>query len=232
MKIGIIAAMEEELVLLKEKLDLKEEVCCGQFTFHVGRINGVNVVLSRCGIGKVNAAVGATMLLENFKPDYLLNIGVAGGFSEQVEIGDVVLSTEARHYDADATPFEYEIGQIPQMPPNYEADTRLLSLARQVTLEGDDVAVHQGAILSGDAFIHTPGQVSYLSDKFPNAMAVEMEGAAIAQTGFLFNVPFLLIRSISDKVREAGNPAAYSQSLDKAAANSVQMALGILENIH
>ena len=224
--------MEEELALLTAKIDLVEKVRIGQFHFHVGQIDNVDVVLSRCGIGKVNAAVGATLLLQHFKPDYLINIGVAGGFSEKVEIGDVVISSEARHYDADATAFEYEIGQIPDMPPNYEADGRLLHIAAKVGRECDDVAVHQGAILSGDAFIHTPTQISYLSDKFPNAMAVEMEGAAIAQTGFLFSTPFILIRSISDKVREHNNQAVYGECLNKAATNSVKMALGILQNIH
>lgn len=231
MKIGIIAAMPEELAQLTDRLVGARERTIGQFKFHIGQIEDVEVVLTLCGIGKVNAAVGATLLLENFKPDYLINIGVAGGFAHNIKVGDVVLSSEARHFDADATAFDYEIGQIPQMPVNYKADHGLLNLASNVRFSADDVAIHQGAILSGDAFVHTPRQIAELSQKFPDAMAVEMEGAAIAQTGYLFGVPFLLIRSISDNIHSPGNENTYKDSLNMAAANSVEMALGILQNI-
>lgn len=224
--------MEEELVMLADQFDHESITRIGQFEFRAGKIGDTDVVLLQCGIGKVNAAIGATLLIEKFKPDYLINTGVAGGVSDNVNIGDVVISSKAGHYDADATAFEYELGQIPKMPLTYEADTGLVSLARSVDLERDDVAVHQGAILSGDTFVHTPNQVSYLLHNFPEAMAVEMEGAAIAQTGFLFNVPFVLIRSISDKIKGADNASGYKNSLDLAAVNSVKMTLGILENMH
>ncbi|NDV18369.1 5'-methylthioadenosine/adenosylhomocysteine nucleosidase [Pseudodesulfovibrio sp. JC047] len=232
MKIGIIAAMDEELRFLHQELTNSKIVRIGQFTFHSGQIRDVDVVVTQCGIGKVNAAVGATLLLENFKPDSLINIGVAGGFAQNIEIGDVVLSSEARHYDADATAFEYEIGQIPKMPAKYTADDALLHIAESVDMRSDNVAVHQGVILSGDAFVHTPSQIAYLAKKFPDALAVEMEGAAIAQTGFLFRVPFILIRAISDKIRESENQITYADSLHKAAKSSVKMTLGILETIH
>ncbi|WP_243546626.1 5'-methylthioadenosine/adenosylhomocysteine nucleosidase [Pseudodesulfovibrio tunisiensis] len=232
MKIGIIAAMDEELVQLTAQLDQRSDMRIGQFDFHVGKINGIEVILSRCGIGKVNAAVGATLLLEKFKPNYLINIGVAGGFSNEVNVGDVVISSEVRHFDADATAFQYELGQIPQMPANYKADSNLLRIAGKVKLGDTNVAVHQGAILSGDTFVHTPQHISFLAEKFPEAMAVEMEGAAIAQTGFLFDIPFILIRSISDRIRDTDNKSVYENSLNKAAESSVRMALGILQSMN
>ncbi|MCP4119342.1 MAG: 5'-methylthioadenosine/adenosylhomocysteine nucleosidase [Desulfobacteraceae bacterium] len=231
MKIGIIAAMEEELTLLIDHLDKPCTTHFGQFTFHTGQIKGVNVALFRCGIGKVNAAVGTTLLLDKFMPDYLINTGVAGGFPDGVKIGDVVISSEVRHYDADATAFEYEIGQIPQMPPAYTADETLMDLARKACRSCNDMAVHHGAILSGDAFVHTREQIAYIVENFPDVMAVEMEGAAIAQTGFLFEVPFILIRTISDKVREPGSVAVYENRMKKAAENSAKVIMGILDNI-
>ncbi|NDV24170.1 5'-methylthioadenosine/adenosylhomocysteine nucleosidase [Desulfovibrio sp. JC022] len=231
MKIGIIAAMEEELALLVNKLDRPRVESFGQFTYHTGKIYGVDVALFLCGIGKVNAAVGTTLLLDKFKPDYLINTGVAGAFPGNINIGDIVVSSEVRHYDADATAFDYEMGQIPQMPAAYQADKLLLGLAQKAWINEDTISVHQGPVLSGDSFIHTPQQISQIEQKFPDVMAVEMEGAAIAQTGFLFNVPFILIRSISDKVHEDGSSAVYESSMEAAAANSVRMVLSMLDNI-
>lgn len=231
MKIGIIAAMEEELLLLIDKLDKATTTYLGQFAYHTGQIKGVDVTLFRCGIGKVNAAVGTTLLLERFMPDCLINTGVAGGFPDFVQIGDVVISSEVRHYDADATAFEYEIGQIPQMPAAYIADDHLMHLAGKAGLACDEISVHHGIILSGDSFIHTPKQIDYITEKFPDVMAVEMEGAAIAQTGFLFNIPFVLIRSISDKVCETKNTATYTQCMKTAAENSIRIVLGIINDV-
>lgn len=223
--------MKEELALLVNKLDEPNTENFGQFTYHTGKINGVEVALFLCGIGKVNAAVGTTLLLDKFKPDYLINTGVAGAFPGDIKIGDIVVSSEVRHYDADATAFDYEMGQIPQMPAAYQADKLLLTLAEKACINEDTISVHQGPVLSGDSFIHTPQQISQIEQKFPDVMAVEMEGAAIAQTGFLFNVPFILIRSISDKVHEDGSSETYEQSMEKAAANSVRMVLSMLDNI-
>ncbi|WP_028584558.1 5'-methylthioadenosine/adenosylhomocysteine nucleosidase [Desulfogranum mediterraneum] len=232
MKIGIIAAMEEELALLVEQLDNALTTRFGRFSYHLGQIRGVEVALFLCGIGKVNAAVGTTLLLDRFRPDCLINTGVAGGFAQELEIGDVVISSEACHYDADATAFDYQMGQIPQMPPTYQADARLSRLADKACLACEELVVHHGPILSGDSFVHAPEQIAAISEKFPDVMAVEMEGAAVAQTGFLFQVPFILIRTISDKVRESGNSAVYADCLKAAAENSVTIVLAMLDHIH
>ncbi|WP_432738741.1 5'-methylthioadenosine/adenosylhomocysteine nucleosidase [Maridesulfovibrio sp. FT414] len=231
MKIGIIAAMEEELSLLVDRLEGTARTCFGDLVYYTGTINGVEVALFLCGIGKVNAAVGTTLLLDKFKPDYLINTGVAGAFPENVKIGDIVISSEVRHYDADATAFDYEMGQIPRMPASFKADSLLLGLARKAWINEDSITVHQGPVLSGDSFVHTPQQVERIAEFFPDVMAVEMEGAAIAQTGFLFKVPFILIRSISDKVREQGNTAVYESCMEQAAANSVRMVLAMLDGL-
>lgn len=231
MKIGIIAAIEEELALLVDSLDNPASITFGQFTYHTGQIRGVEVVLLLCGIGKVNAAVGATLLLDRFKPDCLVNTGVAGGLPPKVSIGDVVVSSEVRHYDADATAFAYEMGQVPQMPVAFKADDKLIYWAGRAGCACNAIQVHHGTIISGDAFVHTPQQLAGIEKYFPNALAVEMEGAAIAQTGFLFKVPFILIRSISDKVSEPSNADMYRASMKNAAINSMHMVLGLIDNI-
>ncbi len=223
--------MEEELALLVEELECRSEVQFGTFTYHTGRIHGLEVALFLCGIGKVNAAVGTTLLIDKMSPDYLINTGVAGGFQDAMNIGDIVISAEVRHHDADATVFDYEFGQIPQMPAAYRADEYLMRLARNACLEDKQVAIHQGNILSGDSFVHHPEQIQNILKKFPDVMAVEMEGAAIAQTSYLFNVPFVLIRSISDKVQEDGSADIYNDCKDRAAENSVKMVLEICKQI-
>lgn len=231
MKIGIIAAMEEEFSLLLGNLKNTVTATFGQFTYHTGLINGMEVALLLSGIGKVNAAVGTTLLLDKFKPDYLINTGVAGGVPDEVEVGDVVISSEASHYDADATAFEYKIGQIPHMPSVYTADGLLSRLAEKAGNLCNEITTHHGPILSGDSFIHTPQQVAYLDEHFPGVMAVEMEGAAVAQTTFLFDVPFVLIRSISDKVREKGNSKTYSKCMEKVAENSSKIVMSIINDL-
>ena len=231
MKVGIIAAMEEELSLLLDNLKNTATVTFGQFTYHTGFINGVEVALFQSGIGKVNAAVGTTLLLDKFMPDCLINTGVAGGLTDEVHVGDVVVSSEVCHYDADATAFEYKIGQVPQMPEAYKADGLLSILAQRAGKVCSEIAIHHGSILSGDSFICTSQQIEYLEKNFPGAMAVEMEGAAVAQTTFLFNVPFVLIRSISDKVREKGNTVTYAKCMEKAAENSSKIVVSIINEL-
>jgi adenosylhomocysteine nucleosidase len=231
LKIGIIAAMEEELSLLVEEIDCCTKIHFGQFTYYTGQVGDTEVVLFLSGIGKVNAAVGATLLIDKLAPDFLINTGVAGGFPEELNIGDIVISSEVRYHDADATAFNYEFGQIPKMPTAYRASKYLMDMACSATLEDNSVRIHKGTILSGDSFVHQPDQIKQILGNFPEVMAVEMEGAAIAQTSYLFDVPFLLIRSVSDKVYEHESVGNYSACMAKVAENSVRMVLHLLENI-
>ena len=116
MKVAIIGAMEEEVTILRDKLEnLKQETIAGS-EFNIGTLNGVDVIVLKSGIGKVNAAMSTTILLEKFKPDYVINTGSAGGYHEELNVGDVVISTEVRHHDVDVTIFGYEYGQVPQLP--------------------------------------------------------------------------------------------------------------------
>ena len=230
MKIGIIGAMEEELVHLRSLLLMTKTEDCNQTELVTGRIGNIKIALVRSGIGKVNAAVATTLLIKNFKPDFLINVGVAGGFKSGVDIGDIIVSSELCHYDADATIFSYERGQIPMMPPSFKCDSRLLDMAKNAG-ETMNTGVHFGQILSGDSFIHDNHQISDLKFNFPDALAVEMEGAAIAQTGYIFSTPFIVIRAISDLVLEPENSSVYKNSLEQAATNSSTMLLAMLDQI-
>lgn len=230
MKIGIIGAMEEELAPLRSLLLMSKVEDCNHTELVTGRIGNIEVALIRCGIGKVNAAVTTTLLIKDFRPDFLINIGVAGGFNPGVDIGDIIVSSELCHYDADATIFSYERGQIPMMPPSFKSDSRLLDLAKKADKQMD-TRVHFGQILSGDSFIHNNHQISDLQFNFPEALAVEMEGAAIAQTGYLFSTPFIVIRAISDLVLKPENSNVYKNSLEQAATSSSKMLLEMLDQV-
>ncbi|MGV8122287.1 MAG: 5'-methylthioadenosine/adenosylhomocysteine nucleosidase [Candidatus Xenobiia bacterium LiM19] len=233
MKIGIIAAMEEELKELQKQLEHQLEASFGRFKYHTGKICQHDVALMLCGIGKVNAAVGTTLLIDKFSPDYVINTGVAGGFPpDKLNIGDIVVSTEVRHHDADATAFNYEYGQIPRMPPAFYPDEFLVSLACQSSVEDRGIRVIKGQIMSGDSFIHHQKQIRNILEKFPSVLAVEMEGAAIAQTCYLFKTPFVIIRSISDIVTADESHEIYKASVVKASLHSVSIVINILRQLN
>ncbi|MGD6967256.1 5'-methylthioadenosine/S-adenosylhomocysteine nucleosidase [Rossellomorea vietnamensis] len=230
MKIAIIGAMEEEVRLLRENIkDAKEEVIGGsQYTS--GRMHDVEVVLLRSGIGKVNAAMSTAVLLERFKPDAVINTGSAGGFDADLNVGDVVISTDVRHHDVDVTAFGYEYGQVPQLPAAFTADERLKETAAQSAKETSDVKVVSGLIATGDSFMNDPARVEAIRDKFDNLQAVEMEAAAIAQVSHQFDVPFVIIRSLSDIAGKESH-VSFDQYLETAAVNSANLVMKMVSKL-
>lgn len=229
-RIGIIGAMEEEVVLLREQLENLEEKKLAGCEFYKGILNGQEVVLLKSGIGKVNAAIGTTLLIQLYGPDVILNTGSAGGFHSDLNVGDVVISTDVRHHDVDATIFGYEHGQVPQMPPNYLPDEKLVNAAERAGARVENIQVAKGLIASGDSFMSDHARVEDIRGKFPTLYAAEMEAAAIAQTCYQFKVPFVIIRSLSDI---AGKDArvSYDQFLQTASKNSAELVQKIVEEL-
>ena len=127
MKIGIIGAMEEEVTLLRDKIENRQTISLGGCEIYTGQLNGTEVALLKSGIGKVAAALGATLLLEHCKPDVIINTGSAGGLAPTLKVGDIVVSDEARYHDADVTAFGYEYGQLPGCPAGFKADDKLIT---------------------------------------------------------------------------------------------------------
>ncbi|WP_077214057.1 5'-methylthioadenosine/S-adenosylhomocysteine nucleosidase [Bacillus dakarensis] len=231
MKIAIIGAMEEEVTLLRDKIqDGKAEVIAG-CEFTSGKMNGADVILLRSGIGKVNAAMSTTILLEKFKPNYVINTGSAGGYNPALNVGDVVISSEVRHHDVDVTAFGYEYGQVPQLPPAFEADVNLVEIAENAAKEITDIQVVKGLIATGDSFMNDPKKVEYIQDKFTDLQAVEMEAAAIAQVSHQFGTPFVVIRSLSD-IAGKESDVSFEQFLEKAAVNSSTLVMKIVDGIN
>lgn len=191
MKIGIIVAMRKELDLLLPLLLDSEKSRMSGFEFYRGRMGRHDVMVMQCGIGKVNAAMGSLMLVNNFAPDYVINTGVAGGADLSVNVMDVVVGSRVAYHDVWCGP-ESELGQVQGLPLYFEGARRLLELVPE---RGD---IHKGLICSGDQFIDTMDAVNRIKGNFPEALAVDMESGAIAQVCHLNQVPFLALRVISD----------------------------------
>lgn len=231
MKIGIIGAMEVEVKRLKEEMENKKIVVKAGMEFCEGICQGKEAVVVRSGIGKVNAAVCTQILVDDFGVTAIINTGIAGSLNAKIDIGDIVLSKDILHHDMDATGFGYEVGVIPQMKESiFQGDDRLVTMAKNVCESvNPDIHCHIGRVVTGDQFISGKEKKQWLTDTFQGYCA-EMEGAAIAQAAYLNQIPFVIIRAISDK---ADNSATmdYPQFEAQAAEHAVKLVNGLLEQL-
>lgn len=230
MKIGIIGAMDEEVALLSENIESANKETIGNCEFTTGKMQGKDVVLLKSGIGKVAAALSTAVLLEKYKPDVIINAGSAGGFSKNLKVGDIVISSDVVHHDVDVTAFGYKFGQVPAMPETFVADEKLVELAVEGASKLTDVAFEKGLIGTGDIFIHTPEARAAIAQKFPNIMAGEMEAAAIAQVAHMFGTPFVVVRSLSD-IAGDNSGVSFEEYLPKAAKNSAELIMYMVGNL-
>lgn len=224
MKIAVIGAMEEEVEYLRQALENPQVTTIANSEYTIGTYEGKEVILLKSGIGKVNAAMSTTVLLHEFKPDVVINTGSAGGYDEALEIGAVVISDEVRHHDVDVTIFNYEMGQVPQMPAAFKSDEKLMKVAEEAVSEVGEHQFAVGLICSGDSFMNDPERVAKVREFFPQMKAVEMEAAAVAQVCYQFNTPFVVIRALSDIAGKASN-ISFDEFLPVAAKHSTQIVL-------
>ncbi|MCP4114747.1 MAG: 5'-methylthioadenosine/adenosylhomocysteine nucleosidase [Desulfobacteraceae bacterium] len=231
MKAGIIGAMDEEIEILKSKITSPTYVSLGEFTFISGRIGEMDTVLMKSGIGKVNAAIGATLLITYYNLNCVINTGTAGGIDETLGIGDVVISSEVRHHDVDATAFGYEYGQVPQMPPSYLPNKDLMDMASRCVCEtiGKEKTVI-GLIATGDSFIADMDIIDSVKKKMPEIKVIEMEAAAIAQTCHQFGKSFVAIRSVSDMAGKESTQS-FKSNLKTASGNSASIVIELLKGL-
>ena len=196
MLIGIIGAMKEEVLPILDHMIQVEIIEYGNQKFYKGKLLGKDVVLTESGIGKVQAGSTATILATIFKVTHLINTGSAGSLlpAGQSNIGDVIISSEVAYHDVDLTNFGYTAGQLPGQPAVYTADNRLVNLAKGCAGTRNIT----GLIVTGDQFICTEEQRGKIIGNFPDVAACDMEGAPIAHIASNFNIPFVIIRSISD----------------------------------
>ena len=203
MKIGIIVAMDKELQQLQDLFDKRQ------------------VVVQKCGIGKVNAALGAQRMINEERPDVIINSGCAGGNGDDIEVQDIIIGKEVCYHDV-----------VQGLPARYEADAYLLSKGEELAKRtGLTTTLHTGLIVTGDWFVDTKEKMRSIVEKFPEAKAVDMESCAIAQTCYLNRVPFISFRVISDIPLRDTNASQYHHFWDTVAERSFQTTRAFVEEI-
>ncbi len=227
--LGIIGAMEVEVKELREMMENPQAQTVAGMTFYQGTIKGKEVVVVRSGIGKVNAGICSQILVDRYHVDGIINTGIAGSLRNEINIGDIVLATVSVQHDVDATGFGYPLGEIPQMGiKEFPADEKLRELATACSKKANpDIQVFCGRVASGDQFISSKEKKNWIQDNF-DAYCTEMEGAAIAQAAYLNNIPYLVVRAISDKADDSAN-MDYSEFEAKAVENSVRLMAAMIE---
>lgn len=203
-KIGIIGAMELEVETLKSKMNVKKTTRKADMDFVEGTLNGVESVIVRSGIGKVNAGICAQILADLFDVTHIINTGIAGSLDADIDIGDIVVSTDVVQHDMDVRVFGYPLGEIPQIGRlSFPADEKMAELAKAVCEKvNPEVKVFSGRIVSGDQFVCDKDVKKKIIENF-HALCTEMEGAAIGQAAYLNKIPFVILRAISDKADDS-----------------------------
>lgn len=225
-KIGIIAAMEPEIEMLCNSLEEVEQVNILGTVFYQGTINGNNIVMAQCGVGKVNAAMAATILILEFGCDLLINTGIAGGV-KPLKTKDVIIGTKLGYYDFDTTIFGYEYGQVPGMPKKFIANPACVMHVKAV-LNKLSIEYKEATIYSGDQFVSSFKQLENVNDT--DGFACEMEGAALAHVAIKAGVDFIVLRYISDIIGEESQIDDYLTFEREMANRSANICLQILNN--
>ncbi|CAM2822636.1 5'-methylthioadenosine/adenosylhomocysteine nucleosidase [Paenibacillus sediminis] len=198
-RIGLLGAMDEEIALLLADMDKAETTVKAGITYVTGTLHGKSVVVCKSGVGKVNAAVTTQILIDTFGIDTVLFTGVAGAVHPDLEIGDIVISTSCVQHDMDVTALGFPRGVIPyQETSEFKADNKLIALAEEACNKINEGRYMKGKVLSGDQFISSREVVKMLHEELGGACA-EMEGAAVAQVCHMNDIPFVILRSMSDK---------------------------------
>lgn len=228
MKIGIIVAMEKELQQLKTLLSDLHTEQRNHKEFIIGSMNGHVCIVQKCGIGKVNAAIGAVEMIDGYRPDIVVSSGVAGGADIALNVTEVVVGTEYVYHDAYCGS-ECAYGQLQGLPARFAADAKALAALGD---EEGGVRIHKGLIVSGDWFVDSREKMTDILAKFPDAKAVDMESCAIAHTCHVYGVPFVSIRIISDVPLKDTKAAQYFDFWQTMADGSFTVTKALLSSLH
>lgn len=216
MKIGVIVAMDKELQQLQHLFDNNR------------------VIVEKCGIGKVNAAIGTAEMIRRHRPDVIISSGCAGGNGDDINVQDVVVGREIAYHDVycgTAIDGSTVYGQVQGMPARFQADPMLLEKARKLSLTTHQLSLHEGLTVTGDWFVDSKEKMREIIGKFPEAKAVDMESAAIAQACHIFNIPFISFRIISDIPLRDTDASMYHNFWSTIAENSFQITRNFIESL-
>ncbi|HEO6595144.1 TPA: 5'-methylthioadenosine/adenosylhomocysteine nucleosidase [Streptococcus agalactiae] len=227
MKIGIIAAMEEELKLLVENLEDKSQETVLSNVYYSGRYGEHELVLVQSGVGKVMSAMSVAILVESFKVDAIINTGSAGAVATGLNVGDVVVADTLVYHDVDLTAFGYDYGQMSMQPLYFHSDKTFVSTFEAV-LSKEEMISKVGLIATGDSFIADQEKIDVIKGHFPQVLAVEMEGAAIAQAAQATGKPFVVVRAMSDTAAHDAN-ITFDEFIIEAGKRSAQVLMAFLK---
>jgi len=228
-KIAIMCAMREELEPILKEVEVKETVEYGRNKFYLAEFRGLDLILAYSKIGKVNAATTATVLVEKFNAKKILFSGVAGAIDKDLEIGDLIIATKTCQHDVDLTVFDYPPGFIPESKVYFECDEELNRIAMNVA-ERLKINLKKGIIASGDQFIHSKERKEWIKNTF-KASAIEMEGGAVGCVAWTLNIPFFMLRSISDTAEE-GAGVDFDEFLEESSKISAKFLIEMLKDIN
>ena len=227
MKIGIITAMSSEQKQVAQLLEDKKEVTHGIYTYTEGKINGNTLILTQCGIGKVNAAAGAVELIRTYQPDCIISTGVAGGIDPCLKVMDVVASRQIVYHDVWCGEGN-DYGQIQGLPTFFEGNQTLFDCT--LSLKGD-TTIHGGLICSGDKFITDREELNTIKGNFPEGLAVDMESGSLAQICYLYKIPFISFRIISDTPGAENHWEQYTNFWGEMANRSFGVTKAFLDSL-
>lgn len=228
--LGIVGAEVLEVEELKKLMTIEEEKEIYGYRFYCGMLAGKETVVVRGGIGKVNATISMTLMLNHFDIDHVVNIGTAGGLRLNQEVGDLIVSERVVHHDVDVIGFNHPYGEVPGMPLYYEADPEMLQIAKEILTDYPH-HYYVGLIASGDTFVCEQSQVDKIMKYFPDALCAEMEAAAIAQVCYVFQKPFIITRGLSDIFNKGSNKVQFDTYISEASHNSAKMCMAIAERL-
>ncbi|MDO4670248.1 MAG: 5'-methylthioadenosine/adenosylhomocysteine nucleosidase [Aerococcus sp.] len=229
MKIAIVAALSKEIQYYLNTIPNLVRHTTAHVSFYEGDFAGHELVIAQSGIGKVNAAIATTIVAQE-QPDLLINTGSAGELDPKLNVGDVVVATETRHHDVDATAFGMVLGQVEGLPASYPCDETYIAQLTKTVQEQTDSHVTTGLIVSGDSFIASQEKVHWLQANFPGAQCVEMEAASIGQVAYQFGIPYLVVRAISDTASQDAD-VLFETFIDAVGEKSAQTTLAFIEAI-
>ena len=226
-KLGIIGAMDLEVETLLGILEDKKESRHALSAFYEGKLEGLDVVIVQCGIGKVNAALCAQILISVYGVTHIVNTGIAGSLCAELDIGDLVVSKDAMYHDFDCVHFGYEMGRVPGMDTvAFPADEKLMEFAFAAAESVNPGHTRTGRVASGDLFVAEKSVKDRIIER-TQALCTEMEGAAIAHTAYRNKVPFVILRAISDKADDSAEmdyPTFERIAAHRCAAVTMKMA--------
>lgn len=229
MNIGIIGAIKEEIEIFKKIIYLYKNNCVQDYQINIGTFKKNNIFLIQSGVGKVSASIATMILINLYQPDIIINSGSAGSLVTQLNIGDIILPQKVCYYDVDLTEFGYAYGQIPKYPKKFKINNIIYKYFYKKKLDSISI-LQKGLIITGDSFINNHSHINILKNKFPLAIAVDMESAAIAQICYKFNIPCIIIKSISDS-SDHNAKINFKKNISIASKNASEYVKYILEDL-